>query len=115
MRLVRNNLVEAKEALRKLKIVLENCGSENLPSSQFLIQACKNFVECEDYEGAEYVSEIGVSIDEENLELNYLRAFALAKMGNVDEAKDVIQELLKKEELSVELKEACEEVLVSLS
>jgi predicted Zn-dependent protease len=110
LRLVRNNLVEAKEALRKLKIVLENCGSENLPSSQFLIQACKNFVE-----GAEYVSEIGVSIDEENLELNYLRAFALAKMGNVDEAKDVIQELLKKEELSVELKEACEEVLVSLS
>lgn len=114
MRLVRNNLPEAKEALRKLRIVLENCGSENLPSSEFLIQACKNCIECEDFEGLEFVSEVGISIDEENLELNYLRAFALAKLGNHDEARDVIQGLLKKD-LSAELKEACEEVLLSLS
>jgi len=72
-------------------------------------------VECEDFEGAEYVCEVGLGIDEENLELNYLRGFALAKLRNGDEARDVIQELLKKKEgLSAELKEACEELLASL-
>jgi hypothetical protein len=81
-----------------------------LPSSDFLVQACKNFVECEDFQGLEFVSEVGVSIDESNLELVYLHAFALAKLGHTEEAAEAVKELMSKE-IPLELREACEEVL----
>lgn len=113
LRLVRNNIIEAKSALNKLKIVLENCGTENLPACDFLIQASKNFIECEDFEGLEFVTEIGLSVDENNHELMYLHAFALVKLGNKDEAKECINQLLTFE-ISQELREAAEEIISSL-
>jgi hypothetical protein len=60
------------------------------------------------------LSELGLSIDENNLELVYLHTFALAKQGSTEEALEEVQELLSKD-LPPDLKEACEEVLASLS
>jgi tetratricopeptide (TPR) repeat protein len=113
LRLIRARIPEAKEALQKLKIVIENCGTENFPSCDFLSQACKNAIECEDFEILEFFTEVGLSIDESNTELSYLRGFALAKLGFKDEALDTLNQLLAKN-ISPELKEAAEEIILTL-
>ena len=113
LRLIRANFVEAKEALKKLKIVLENCGTENLPSSEFLVSCGKNFVEVEDFEGLEYVTQVGLSLDENHFEMNYLHAFALAKLDHKDEALDCLNALIQKE-IPLDIREAAEEIIKTL-
>lgn len=114
LRLIRANTKEAKEALLKLKIVLENCGTDNLPSSDFLVQCCKNFIECEDFEGLEFVSQFGLCLDEGHHELIYLRAFALTKLGQKDEALESLNNLLLLN-VTPEIREASEEIIRNLS
>lgn len=113
LRLVRLCFNEAKEALKKLKVIIENSKSENLPSIEFLVQAGKNAIECEDYEGLEFFAEVGLSIDESNIELCYLNGFALAKLGHKDEALEIMAGLLSKN-ISQDLREAIEEIIKSL-
>ena len=114
LRLVRARVAEAKEAMRKLVVVLENCGVDNLPSCEFLVQCSKNFVECEDFEGLNFVTEVGLRIDEGHCELMYFHAFALTKLGCGGEALDCLRELMEKE-VSPDIREAAEEIVRSLS
>ena len=114
LRLVRLNIQDAKEAMKKLKIVLENCGVDNMPSCEFLNQCGKNFIECEDFEGLCFVCEMGLNIDENNEDLMYMHAFALAKLGNKDEALEGLRTLLERD-IAQEIREAAEEIINSLA
>lgn len=114
LRLVRADFNAAKEAMNKLRVVLENCGVDNLPSCEFLVQCGKNFIECEDFEGLNSTSEFGLGIDETHTELMYLHAFALTKLGHKEEALEILRLILDKE-VTQDLREAAEEIVKSLN
>lgn len=48
LRLIRGNYAEAKEAMERLKSILNNCGVFNLPSCQFLGESARILIELED-------------------------------------------------------------------
>jgi hypothetical protein len=100
--------------LKRLKIAVENSSNENLPSCEVLAQAGKACVECNEFGILEALAEVGLSLDEQNIEMIYLRAFALARLGHSDEALDAVQGLLLFE-LTGELREAAEELQKSLT
>ncbi|CAG9329884.1 unnamed protein product [Blepharisma stoltei] len=109
LRLVRLRFQEAKEAMEKVKLLLEKAKHDSLPSIEFILESMRNLIEIEDFDGVLWVGDIGLSMDEDMPEIIYMQAFAHCKLGRKKESGDLI-EILSGKMLDPELFSALEEL-----
>lgn len=109
LRLVRNRLDEARVAMNTVVETLEKAKADNLPSIEFILESMRNLIELQDFEAVLNVGDVGLGIDENNVEAIYMQAFAHCKLMNKRECFDLIN-LMGTKQLDREMRTAVEEV-----